>query len=153
MSPCSTPGRGQRPGGSVHRRLGQLALATRARHLSALRSALAWWAEAGWVTADPTAGWARPKVPVDYFAPLAGLRTGPETELYFALGPYYPARQAAGTTARQVARIDTHLASSPAGSREWGICTECGMGRVQAGDVPALLDLHRTVLDSHGANR
>jgi hypothetical protein len=44
---------------------GQLASATRARHLSALRSALAWWAEAGWVTADPTAGWARPKVPVD----------------------------------------------------------------------------------------
>ena len=78
---------------------------------------------------------------------------GPETELYFALVPYYPTRQAAGTTARQVARIDTHLASSPAGSREWGICTECGMGRVQAGDVPALLDLHRTVLDSHGANR
>ena len=44
---------------------GQLAPATRARHLSALRSALAWWAEAGWGTADPTAGWARPKVPVD----------------------------------------------------------------------------------------
>jgi integrase/recombinase XerD len=44
---------------------GQLAPSTRARHLSALRSALAWWAEAGWVTADPTAGWARPKVPVD----------------------------------------------------------------------------------------
>lgn len=37
----------------------------RARHLSALRSALAWWAQAGWLTADPTAGWARPKVPVD----------------------------------------------------------------------------------------
>jgi integrase/recombinase XerD len=44
---------------------GELAPATRARHLSALRSALAWWAEAGWVTADPTAGWARPKVRVD----------------------------------------------------------------------------------------
>jgi integrase len=42
-----------------------LAPATRARHLSALRSAIAWWTEAGWVTADPTAGWARPKVPVD----------------------------------------------------------------------------------------
>jgi site-specific recombinase XerC len=40
-------------------------LATRARHLSALRSALAWWTEAGWVTADPTTGWARPKIPVD----------------------------------------------------------------------------------------
>jgi integrase/recombinase XerD len=44
---------------------GTLAPATRARHLSALRSAITWWAEAGWVTADPTAGWARPKVPVD----------------------------------------------------------------------------------------
>ena len=42
-----------------------LAPATRARHLSALRSALAWWMEASWVTVDPTAGWARPKVPVD----------------------------------------------------------------------------------------
>ncbi len=42
-----------------------LAPATRARHLSALRSAIAWWTEAGWLAADPTAGWARPKVPVD----------------------------------------------------------------------------------------
>jgi hypothetical protein len=30
-------------------------------------------------------------------------------ELYFALGPYYPAGQAAGTTAEQAARIDTFL--------------------------------------------
>jgi site-specific recombinase XerD len=44
---------------------GGLAPATRARHLSALRSALAWWAEAGWLDSDPTTGWARPKVPVD----------------------------------------------------------------------------------------
>lgn len=44
---------------------GALAPATRARHLAALRSAIAWWAEAGWVTADPTTGWARPKVPLD----------------------------------------------------------------------------------------
>lgn len=44
---------------------GGLAPATRSRHLSALRSALAWWTEAGWVTADPTGGWERPKVPVD----------------------------------------------------------------------------------------
>jgi hypothetical protein len=89
----------------------------------------------------------------DYFAPLADLGAGPETELYFALVPYYPARQAADTTAQQVAHIDTHLARSPAGSRDWGICTECGMGRAQADDVPALLDLHRAILDSHGDNR
>jgi integrase/recombinase XerD len=44
---------------------GGLAPATRARHLSALRSALAWWADAGWLDGDPTAGWARPKIPVD----------------------------------------------------------------------------------------
>jgi site-specific recombinase XerD len=44
---------------------GALAPATRARHLSALRSALAWWTKAGWLDGDPTAGWARPKVPAD----------------------------------------------------------------------------------------
>jgi hypothetical protein len=89
----------------------------------------------------------------DYFAPLADLRTGPETELYFALVPYYPARQAPGTTAQQVAHIDSHLAKSSAGSRVWGICTECGMGRVQADDVATLLELHRTILDTQGGNR
>ncbi|EFC79672.1 hypothetical protein FrEUN1fDRAFT_7209 [Parafrankia sp. EUN1f] len=35
------------------------------RHLSTLRSALAWWHETGWLTSDPTAGWVRPKVVVD----------------------------------------------------------------------------------------
>jgi hypothetical protein len=89
----------------------------------------------------------------DYFAPLADLRTGPETELYFALVPYYPASQAAGTTAQQVTHIDTHLGKSTAGSRDWGICTECGMGRVEADDVPTLLDLHHTILDTHRDNR
>ncbi|MFE7869444.1 tyrosine-type recombinase/integrase [Micromonospora humida] len=40
--------------------------ATRVRHLSTLRSALAWWREpAGWIARDPTAGWVRPKVTVD----------------------------------------------------------------------------------------
>jgi hypothetical protein len=89
----------------------------------------------------------------DYFAALADLQTGPDTELYFALVPYYPASQPAGTTAQQVTHIDTHLARSPAGSREWGICTECGMGRVQADDVPALLDMHRRILDTYAENR
>jgi integrase/recombinase XerD len=44
---------------------GGLAPATRARHLAALRSALAWWHETGWLDGDPTTGWARPKVPID----------------------------------------------------------------------------------------
>jgi hypothetical protein len=83
-----------------------------------------------------------------YFAPLAGLRAGADTELNFALVPYHPADQAQGTTARQVEHIDTALAASPGGAREWGICTECGMGRVDAADVPELLDLHSTILAS-----
>ena len=69
-----------------------------------------------------------------------------EAELNFALVPYHPADQAPGTTARQIERIDTALAASPGGTREWGICTECGMGRVGATDVPELLDLHCKIL-------
>ena len=74
-----------------------------------------------------------------YFAPLRDLAAGPQTELYFALVPYHPDDQAEGTTASQAQHIDAALP----GSREWGICTECGMGRVAAEDIPRLLDLHR----------
>jgi hypothetical protein len=81
-----------------------------------------------------------------YFGPLRDLAAGPETELYFALVPYHPDDQTDGTTAAQVEHIDTALAESSAGRREWGICTECGMGRVAADDVPKLLDLHREIL-------
>jgi integrase/recombinase XerD len=44
---------------------GALAPATRARHLAALRSAITWWRDRGWLTGDPTVGWARPKVTAD----------------------------------------------------------------------------------------
>jgi hypothetical protein len=83
-----------------------------------------------------------------YFEPLHGLRTGSDTELYFALVPYHPDEQAAGTTAEQIEHIDSALLNSSGGARHWGICTECGMGRVDAGDVPGLLDLHRQILAS-----
>jgi hypothetical protein len=86
-----------------------------------------------------------------YFEPLAGLKTGPETELYFALVPYHPDDQAPGTTAEQIEQIDAVLINSPGGTRHWGICTECGMGRVAAGDVPKLLDLHSQILSSSRA--
>ena len=86
-----------------------------------------------------------------YFEPLAGLKTGPETELYFALVPYHPGDQAPGTTAEQIEQIDAALINSPAGARHWGICTECGMGRVDAGDVARLLDLHSEILSSSQA--
>ena len=84
----------------------------------------------------------------DYFAPLRDLQAGQDTELYFALVPYYPDDQPPGMTAEQVRLIDAALAQSSSGSREWGICTECGMGRVASGDVPTLLDLHRELLVS-----
>jgi hypothetical protein len=83
-----------------------------------------------------------------YFEPLGGLETGPDTELYFALVPYHPDKQAPGTTAEQIENIDAALINSPSGPRHWGICTECGMGRVDASDVPGLLDLHSQILSS-----
>ena len=86
-----------------------------------------------------------------YFAPLDGLRVGAETELYFALVPYHPDEQQEGTTEEQTRLIDVHLAASPSGAREWGICTECGMGRVKQADVPRLLDVHREMLAAHAA--
>jgi hypothetical protein len=81
-----------------------------------------------------------------YFAPLRDLTVGPETELAFALVPYHPDDQADGTTATQVGHIDTALAESSAGDREWGVCTECGMGRVAVDDVPRLLDIHHEII-------
>lgn len=81
-----------------------------------------------------------------YFEPLSDLATGSDTELYFALVPYHPTEQAPGTTPRQIAHIDAALADSPGGARDWGVCTECGMGRVDPADVPTLLDLHSQIL-------
>jgi hypothetical protein len=84
-----------------------------------------------------------------YFAPLRDLRASRETELYFSLVPYHPADQPDGTTREQVHLIDRFLAESPAGPRDWGICTECGLGRAERDDVPVLLDLHRQILAAY----
>ena len=84
-----------------------------------------------------------------YFAPLAGLAglaADAGTELNFALVPYHPAEQAGGTTGDQVRLIDAALAASPGGRRDWGVCTECGMGRVSREDIPIILDLHRQII-------
>ena len=83
-----------------------------------------------------------------YFAPLAGLTADPGVELNFALVPYHPAEQAPGTTADQVRLIDAALAASPGGGRDWGICTECGMGRADRDEIPGLLDLHRQIVSA-----
>jgi hypothetical protein len=81
-----------------------------------------------------------------YFAPLAELAADPATELNFALVPYHPDDQAAGTTGEQARLIDAALAAGPSAGRDWGICTECGMGRVAREDVPGLLDLYREII-------
>jgi hypothetical protein len=81
-----------------------------------------------------------------YFAPLAEVATDSGTELNFALVPYHPADQPPGTIEEQARLIDAALAASPDGSRAWGICTECGMGRVDRNEVPGLLDLHRDIV-------
>jgi hypothetical protein len=101
--------------------------------------------------ADRPVNWASFTVPqarrdVGYFAPLRDLTAGPEMELYFALVPYHPDDQSDGTTTDQVRHIDAALGLSAAGQRDWGICTECGMGRVERSEVPKLLDLHREIL-------
>jgi hypothetical protein len=80
-----------------------------------------------------------------YFAPLDDLRVDEATELYFALVPYHPAEQPAGTTKEQARLIDERLAG-----REWGICTECGMGRVARDDVLPMLDSYREILAAFG---
>ena len=77
----------------------------------------------------------------EYFAPLADLRVPDDTELYLALVAYHPGQQAAGTTDEQIRLVDEQL-----GGREWGICTECGMGRVEREDVLPMLDSYREIL-------
>jgi hypothetical protein len=81
-----------------------------------------------------------------YFAPLAELTADPGTELNFALVPYHPADQAPGTTSDQIRLIDAGLAASPGGRRDWGVCTECGMGRASREEILGLLDLHRAIV-------
>jgi hypothetical protein len=51
------------------------------------------------------------------FEPLDELRTSADTELDFALVPYHPGDQAAGTTAEQIEQVDSALLNSPDGAR------------------------------------
>lgn len=75
-----------------------------------------------------------------YFAPLADLSKYAVDRMYFGIVPYRPGDQAPGTTARQIEQIDRYL-------DEWGVCTECGMGRCERDDVRPLLELHRAILE------
>lgn len=83
-----------------------------------------------------------------FFAPLRALRTG-AAERYFGIVPYHPDRQAAGTTGRQAELIEEYLPRQI--NDQWGISTECGMGRVEdPAEVLALLDAHREILAKLG---
>lgn len=81
-----------------------------------------------------------------YFEPLRDLHVDSSTELAFALVPYHPDDQPPGTTSEQAKLIDNYLGESSGGVRNWSVCTECGMGRVEREDVPRLLDLHREIV-------
>ena len=85
---------------------------------------------------------------VAYFEPLGGLKTGPETELYFALVPYHPDDQAPGTTAEQIENIDAVLINSPGGAPPLGHLHRVRDGPRRRRDVPRLLDLHSQILAS-----
>src|SRR5205807_3611576 len=66
-----------------------------------------------------------------YFAPLAGLRLRPETQLYLGLVHH---DDAAGDRAR--------LAAARRHARVDGVATECGMARGDPARLPALLAAH-----------
>lgn len=79
-----------------------------------------------------------------FFAPLQDLDAPLPTEIYLSLVPYHPDEQPEGTRDAQAAVVDRLLNSRP-----WGICTPCGMGRVDRDDVLGLIALHQEILDKH----
>jgi hypothetical protein len=101
--------------------------------------------------ADRPVDWLSFTVPPDrtdeaFFAPLRDLEAPVSTEIHLSLVPYHPDEQAEGVRDAQAAVVDRLL-----GRRPWGICTPCGMGRVDRDDVPGLLALHRQILDEQTA--
>jgi hypothetical protein len=84
----------------------------------------------------------------NYFAPLSELEAC-DTELYFGIVPYHPADQPPGTTDEQVRLIEAQLGNGT--PRSWGVSTECGLGRVDRDELPALLDLHLALIKRYQA--
>lgn len=73
-----------------------------------------------------------------YFAPLADLRLPPETEFYLGL---LHATDGIEGARRRVAAARSVVS-------DFGVATECGLGRREPEQIPGLLDLHATVADS-----
>ena len=72
-----------------------------------------------------------------YFAPLSTLGLQPETELYLGLIHFTDGLDGAR---RRLTAARRHV-------RDFGVATECGLGRRAPGTIPALLDLHAEVSD------
>jgi hypothetical protein len=70
-----------------------------------------------------------------YFAPLRALRLKPGTQLFLGLVHQFDGVEGA---ARRIAAARAHY-------EEFGVGTECGMGRRRPQDIPKLLDLHRDI--------
>jgi len=81
----------------------------------------------------------------EYFEPLQELRKDALGRAYFGIVPYYPNKQPLGTVERQGANIDRYV-------DDWGVCTECGMGRHEAETVPSLVNLHRGIVETLGSS-
>ena len=72
-----------------------------------------------------------------YFAPLADLQLDARTELY--LGLVHAADGAEGARRR--------IAAASRFAPRFGVATECGLGRQAPESIPALVDLHRQILE------
>ncbi len=80
----------------------------------------------------------RSRTDAAYFEPLADLVLPPETDLYLGLVHATDGRAGA------LQRIEAARHSVP----EFGIATECGMGRRPADQIPDLFDLHAELADT-----
>jgi hypothetical protein len=72
-----------------------------------------------------------------YFEPLSSLERRPETELYLGLIHFTDGIEGAR---RRMDAARRHI-------RDFGVATECGLGRRPPDTIPALLDLHAKVSD------
>ncbi|MBF6221452.1 hypothetical protein IU479_25455 [Nocardia abscessus] len=80
----------------------------------------------------------RSRIDAEYFEPLADLALPPETDLH--LGLVHATDGRAGALQR--------IEAARGAIAEFGIATECGMGRRPADQIPALFDLHAELADT-----
>lgn len=72
-----------------------------------------------------------------YFAPLRGLKLKPGTELYLGLVHFTDGLEGA----------KRRLAAAQRAVTDFGVATECGLGRRSPGTIPGLLALHREIAE------